>query len=133
MGRRNRTCYLCGTTYDYCPTCSQDRAKPSWMADFHSEDCVKIFNICTRFNMGSMSKVEAQNALKSCDLSNKSMFKPYVQRDLEKIFAEEPKKRGKRVEIKPVDEAIVVEQEVVENAIESIVEESHEVVITENE
>jgi hypothetical protein len=77
------------------------------MSEFHSESCKNIFDICTRFNMQLMSKTEAQDALNSCDLTNKANFKSYVQRDLEVIFAEEPKKRGKRIEIKPIDEAIV--------------------------
>lgn len=89
MGRRNRECYLCGRDYQYCPTCSQDKMKPYWMADFHTENCKNIFDICTRFNMNLMSKTEAQDALNSCDLSNKENFKSYVQRDLEVIFAED--------------------------------------------
>lgn len=95
MARRNRKCYLCGESYQYCPTCSQDRAKPSWMAEFHSEDCMKIFDICTRFNMGLMSKAESQEALSACDLTNKANFKSYVQHDLEVIFEDEPKKTKK--------------------------------------
>lgn len=90
MSRRNRECYLCGEKYNYCPTCSQDKMKPAWMSEFHSEDCMKIFDICTRFNMKLMSKSEAQENLKSCDLTNKENFKSYVQHDLEVIFAEEP-------------------------------------------
>lgn len=113
MGRRTRECYLCGESYKYCSTCSQDRTKPAWMALFHNESCKNIFDICTRFNMGMMSKVEAQEALNACDLSNKENFKSYVQRDLEVIFAEEPKKRGKRIEIQPIDEAIVEKSHVV--------------------
>ena len=109
MGRRTRTCYLCGETYKYCPTCSQDRTKPSWMAEFHSENCKTIFDICTRFNMQMMSKEEAQDALNVCDLTNKANFKSYVQHDLDVIFAEEPKKRGKRIEINPIDEIMIIE------------------------
>lgn len=128
MGRRNRECYLCGRDYQYCPTCSQDKMKPAWMSEFHSENCKNIFDICTRFNMQLMSKTEAQDALNSCNLSNKENFKSYVQRDLENIFkvdvvpvqAEEPKfKRGKRAEIKTVDDFADIE--------------SHEVVTIENE
>ena len=120
MSRRSRECYLCGRDYQYCPTCSQDKMKPAWMSEFHSENCKNIFDICTRFNMNLMSKSDAQDALNACDLSNKENFKSYVQRDLEVIFAEEPKKRGKRIEIQPVDDAMIVE-------------ESHEVVKKENE
>ena len=90
MGRRSRKCYLCGTNYNYCPTCSTDLTKPTWMSEFHSEDCMKIFDTCTRFNMEMMSKSEAQEVLNSCDLSNRSNFKSYVQHDLEVIFAEDP-------------------------------------------
>jgi hypothetical protein len=66
-----------------------------------------------------MSKSEAQDALSACDLSNKANFKSYAIRDLEVIFAEEPKKRGKRIEINPVDEVADIK--------------SHEVVKKENE
>ena len=72
--------------------------------------------------MKLISKSEAQAALNACDLSNKANFKSYVQRDLENIFkvdevtaqAEEPKfKRGKRIEVKPVDEFADIAHEVV--------------------
>lgn len=128
MGKRNRVCLLCGTKYEYCPTCTQDKTKPAFMAEFHSESCKNIFEICTRFNMGLMSKVEAQEALASCDLSHRANFKPFVQRDLDKIFAEEPKiKRGKRAAIKPIDDASGVEPEIIKPIINDI----HEVVKTE--
>ena len=100
MARRDRECYLCGAKYEYCPTCYQDRLKPSYMADFHEENCRNIFDICTRFNMELMSKEEAKAALEKCDLSNKANFKSYVQRDLANIFAEEQNntKKTKKVE-----------------------------------
>lgn len=122
MGRKNRECYLCGRGYQYCGSCSNDRMKPAWMSEFHSENCKNIFDICTRFNMKLMSKSEAQDALNTCDLSNKENFKSYVQRDLENIFkvdavpapAEEPKfKRGKRINVNPVDEFADITHEVV--------------------
>lgn len=132
MGRRTRECYLCGTKYEYCPTCTQDKAKPAFMSEFHSENCKNIFDICTRFNMKLMSKKEAQEAILNCDLSNQNNFKSYVQHDISEILRDDeaPKKRGKRIEIKPVDEVIDVEPEMVE----PIIEEVHEVVETiENE
>lgn len=91
MGRRTRECYLCGTKYEYCPTCSQDRMKPAWMTEFHNENCKNIFDICTRFNMELMSKEQAQEALIECDLSNQENFKSYVIRDINNIFAEDEK------------------------------------------
>lgn len=111
MARKQRECYLCGTNYEYCPTCSQDKMKPAYMAEFHSENCKNIFDICTRFNMNLMSKIEAQEALALCDLSNKDNFKSYVQRDLENIFAEEPKKASKPAALRQPKVHEVVETE----------------------
>ena len=105
MARRQRECYLCGHDYKYCSSCSQDRMKPAWMAEFHSESCKNIFDICTRFNMGLMSKNEAQEALKACDLSNKESFKSYVQTDLDNIFADDKK------DAKSESHEVVIEKE----------------------
>lgn len=105
MARRDRNCYLCGEEYKYCPTCSQDKMKPTWMGEFHAENCKNIFDICTRFNMQMLTKEETKAALDACDLSNKANFKSYVQRDIDNIYKEEPVlKRGKRAEI-VIDEA----------------------------
>ena len=93
MARRQRDCYLCGQEYQYCSTCYQDRLKPAWMSEFHSESCKDIFDICTRYNLGMLSKEQAQEALASCDLSNRENFKSYVQVDLENIFAEDAKNK----------------------------------------
>jgi hypothetical protein len=131
MGRRNRECYLCGKGYQYCSTCSQDKMKPVWMSEFHSENCKNIFDICTRFNMNLMSKAEARNALNACDTSNKSNFKSYVQHDLDVIFEEEPIVVAIEAEIKEASaEKAVVETRLKGNKKKH----THEVVIKkENE
>lgn len=130
MGRRNRECYLCGQDYLYCPTCSQDKMKPAWMSEFHSENCKNIFDICTRFNMDMMSKAEAKDALKSCDLSNKANFKDYVQHDLEVIFSEDPVVVTLDAEIKEINE----NKAIIETSVRgSNKKKTHEVVRKENE
>ena len=108
MARRTRTCYLCGQHYQYCSTCSQDRTKPSWMNEFHSESCKNIFDICTRFNMDMLTKEQAQKELEKCDLSNKENFKSYVQNDLENIFSEEEHDADKKP-VKQLHEVIIKE------------------------
>lgn len=126
MARKSRECYLCGTEYRYCGTCSNDRLKPAWMSEFHSESCKNIFDICTRFNLSMMSKSEAQDALNTCDLTNRANFKSYVQRDLEVIFAEDPIVVTLEAEIKEISE----DKAVVETSIKgSKKKHTHEVVI----
>ena len=142
MGRRNRSCYLCGEQYQYCPTCSQDRMKPSWMAEFHSENCKNIFDICTRFNMQIFTKDEAKAAIEKCDLSNRLNFRPSVQNTLSNLL---------KVEEVVIETPSVIEEEpivaIVDAKIENIIEDevivevkprkakkhTREVVLTENE
>lgn len=112
MGRRTRECLLCGTKYEYCPTCSQDKMKPTWMTEFHDENCKNIFDIATRFNMKLLNKDEAKAAMGKCDLSSKENFKDYVQKDLENIFTEEPKSMQEKVS-KPAAPKVAKSHEVV--------------------
>lgn len=120
MARKNRECLTCGTKYSYCPSCN--RKEPHWMAEFHDENCKNILQICTQYNIGLLTKEQAKEALNACDLSNKENFNQSIQRDFANIFAEEPKKRGKRSEAHIIDEP----------APEVVVEDLHEVVSTEN-
>ena len=129
MARKSRECYLCGESYKYCGSCTNDRMKPAWMETFHGENCKNIFDICTRFNMGMMSKTEAQEALISCDLSNKANFKSYVQHDLDVIFEEEPIVAIVDAHI----EEIVEDEVIVDVTPRKAKKHTHEVVLTENE
>ena len=102
MGRRTRECYLCGEKYNYCPTCSQDKSKPTWMIEFHEENCKTIFQACTDFNMKFLTKDEVKEVLSKCNLTNKASFRTSVQNTLAAIFAEEKKPDVEKSEKKPV-------------------------------
>ena len=82
--------------------------------------CKNIFQICTQYNVGLLTKEVAQEALNVCDLSKKESFKAFIQRDFSNIFAveeqiveDQPKKRGKKAEM-PIIEAMPEVHEVVE-------------------
>lgn len=102
MGRRTRECYLCGEKYSYCPTCSQDKTKPTWMAEFHEVNCKTIFQTCTDFNMKLLTKDEAKKVLSDCNLSNKESFRSSVQKTLGAIFAEDKKPAVEKTAKAPV-------------------------------
>ena len=124
MGRRTRECYLCNCKYEYCPTCSQDRMKPAYMAEFHSENCKNIFQICTDFNLGTMVKSDAKAALEQCDLSNKSNFKSFVQNDIENIFKEELKlKKGKKADMLTAEDMV---PEITQETVREVVNQENE-------
>ena len=104
MAKKNRECLTCGAKYSYCPSCN--RNEPYWMTEFHAENCKNIFQICTQYNVGLLTKYQAKAELDACDLSNKETFKQCIQCDLENIYKVEPVvKRGKRAEMPILDEA----------------------------
>ena len=69
MAMLNRKCIICGTRYSYCPHCSEDANKPTWMAIFCGENCKDIYTTLDDFRDGRMSKEDAQVVLNGLDLS----------------------------------------------------------------
>ena len=127
MAQKNRSCLACQTKYSYCPNCSSADKLHPWKANFCSETCMTLWKTLTRFNMGTVTKSEAKEIISALDIRPISEYVSCVQRDYAKLMAEEKKpKRGKRIEIKSIDEVIDTELSV----LETVVKESHEVVET---
>lgn len=68
MARANRKCFLCGNEYRYCPTCSEDRDKPSWYGMFCSEACKELNTILSENNFGRLSDEDASEKIKRMKL-----------------------------------------------------------------
>ena len=143
MVKNNKRCVACGIKYSYCPDCSRaDSLKPTWHNDFCSEPCKDLWFTLARYNMNRITKSEAKSTILELDLNPIESYSQFVQRDYAKVMAEEKKpKRGKKVEIQPVDAQQEVVDAVVEDKIEQpvvaevVAEEPtlHEVVTQENE
>lgn len=130
---KNRKCICCQEKYSYCPDCSrQDALKPSWSSQFCSEDCMTLWTTLTKYGMDRMEKSEAKEIIASLDLKPIETYAACVQRDYAKVMAP---KRGKRIEIKSIDEIIETEQPIIvdESEQQEEVAEEHEVVTIENE
>ena len=69
MAKLNRKCIICGTHYSYCPHCSEDANKPTWMAIFCGENCKDIYTTLDDFRDGRISREDAQTVLNGLDLS----------------------------------------------------------------
>ena len=122
MAHQNKKCICCGKKYSYCPSCSRtDALQPSWKSEFCSESCMTLWTTLTKYNMEFLTKDEAKAIVSKLDLKPIDTYVSCVQRDYAKVMDDEKKlKRGKRIEIQPVDDAMVIEK-------------SHEVVKTEEE
>lgn len=127
MAKLNRKCLCCSTRYSYCPSCSRaDALLPTWHAEFCSEECMTLWQTATKYNMNKLTKSEAKDIISNLQLKPVSEYVTCVQRDLENILKEEPKpKRGKRIEVQPIDEFVGI--------IPTSIEKLCEVVKQENE
>lgn len=105
MARRDRQCLCCGTKYSYCPTCSTDKLKPTWMTEFCSESCKELFETATKYNLKKLTKSEAKEIIEKLELKEKSAYVECIQKDLENIFTEEKAVKKETI----VEEAPVVE------------------------
>ena len=132
MASKNRKCLSCGTKYSYCPSCSRVNAlEPSWKSEFCSDTCMTLWTTLTKYGMKFLTKDEAKAIILGLDLDPIDTYAFCVKRDYAKVMEEEKRpKRGKRIEIKPVDEAIDIPKEVVEELIENKIEQPIEVVET---
>lgn len=134
MARRDRQCMCCQAKYQYCPTCGQDRMKPTWMVQFCSETCKELWRTATRFNMNLIEKSEAKAIVEALELKEKSAYVECVQKDIDKILAVEIIEEMPTV----IEEPVIVEEPAVVEAAPILVEEpvfipkkkqkSHEVV-----
>lgn len=86
MIKNNKVCILCGKRYSFCSRCEEFDHLPRWMAIYCSDNCKKIFDTISAYNMKLKTKEEAAKILKECDLSRKSEFKESCQKYIDEIL-----------------------------------------------
>lgn len=120
-----KTCIVCGKEYEYCNGCSSYNNMEAWHSIYHDENCRKIFNTAANYHAGLISKEEAIEEFRKCDLTDKSNFKSSIRVLIDELLSaeivnEQPidvenststenkenpqKKRGQRAKMKMVDE-----------------------------
>lgn len=68
MADNNKTCYVCGAAYRYCPNCAEFAGAPTWLNLYNTEDCKTIDETLNAFWFGHLTKDEADEKLKGIDL-----------------------------------------------------------------
>lgn len=131
MAIKERKCLSCATLYKYCPSCSRvDALAPAWKSQFCSEPCATLWTTLTKFSMNRITKTEAKSIISELDLKAADSYVAHIQRDYASVMAEDKKhKRGKRAEMKILDEVMDVESEVAEPIIVDSIEIKHEQLI----
>lgn len=73
--KMNRTCCICGQPYHFCPVCnSEDAGKPTWYFVFCSENCKNIYNVCTDWRDGNISKEKASEKIAKLNIDGLENF-----------------------------------------------------------
>lgn len=121
MNKKMRTCAVCYTNYEYCPSCDKDTDKPTWYFSFCSENCHDIYEIASRFENKLIDANTAKEKLDKLDLSRLDNFGFSYKKSIERI--------NKEVTPVPQPEAVVV-AESVKNEIKE--EKTDETTVEEN-
>lgn len=81
-----KKCKVCGTSYEYCPSCSRDALKPNWMLMFHNENCKNIFETLQKHFIGEYSDEKANEVLSKLNLSVKDKMDEEMKKQLQYIL-----------------------------------------------
>ena len=92
MAKKNRTCFTCGEKYYYCPSCA-DEFRPTWMVMFDCEECKSIFQICSSYFTGSISKEDARDVLEKIGLKEFDSYEESVAKELKEICTDDVSKK----------------------------------------
>ncbi len=92
--KNNRTCCLCSKEYRYCPSCGEDKFKPTYLASFCSENCKNIYTICVNYNSNKITRAEAKKQLAKCDISDFDKYTDSTKRIITEI--NKTRKRSKK-------------------------------------
>lgn len=100
---KERECLVCGKKYKYCPHCNGNAAKEAWKATYCSLVCREIFKTCSNYEGELISQEDAYNKLVSLNVDSDNVTSS-VKSSVKKIMQYQ------------VDEAPVINEQIVENA-----------------
>jgi hypothetical protein len=80
---------MCGKKYKYCPHCKTDLKKPTWMTNFHDENCRNVYHSLVDFKYNGLPKKDAKAQLEKCDLSLQDGYSPSSKQILAEIQEED--------------------------------------------
>lgn len=73
--------------YVYCPSCGKGDIKESWRFLYCSDNCREIYKVCEDFVNERIDGKQANDRLKSLDLSDIADFHPNLQANIADIYA----------------------------------------------
>lgn len=98
MAKNNRICKVCGSEYNFCPTCAGVTATEKYRTMFCSKNCRDVFHTLSRYIVKDVTKDEAKEILSSLDLSKRNKFSDAIKADIDEIMGTYKKSFKKKEE-----------------------------------
>ena len=87
---QNNTCKICNSKYHLCRTCEQNRGNwHSWRMLTDTEEHYQIYAMLIQYDDGTLSKEDARDFLKKCDISDMKTWNPIVKKQIQEIMKED--------------------------------------------
>lgn len=93
MARHTKQCFCCGNEYSYCPTCFEDRLKPSWYSMFDSESCKELNAILSAHTCGKMDDKTAKEQIEKLNIDLSTIKNELNKEYIEKLLAKKATKK----------------------------------------
>lgn len=100
---KNRTCFICGNKYSYCPSCERDKMKPSWYSLFCGDICKEINSILSANTAKKMSDKEASEKIKNINASKMSIKNDLVKSRIDELLKYKEEVKASKKNIKEED------------------------------
>ena len=104
MSDQYNTCAICGKQYKQCRVCEINRGTwASWKQFTDCHEHFQIFTILRTYNNNKLTKAEAAEELKKCDLSDKASLLPRIQELIDEILKEDNTEKNSVTEQRSID------------------------------
>lgn len=101
MSDYNAKCSICGKPYHICNSCEEQKAFKPWRTITDSVNCYKIYTAISEYNNKYITKEEASDYLKKCNLDEYKSFLPEIVTIIDEILKPD-RKTNRKVSTKEV-------------------------------
>lgn len=106
MAKNNRVCKVCGSEYNFCPTCQRLTSSEKYKLMFCSQNCRDVFQVCANHTVGMIDKATAKEELSALDLSKQNQYSEKLKADIDTIM-DNHKKSFKK---KAIEEQVIIDE-----------------------
>jgi hypothetical protein len=85
--------------YEYCGHCGQNKPEEMWRTLYCSENCMNIFNVCSKYVGKKLTVQEARDELDKLDIPAFECLAPGIRSNIEEIYClSEPSEAKKNID-----------------------------------